>query len=152
MKNVFKISALLLLMLVISCGNDDDTNCEDTIVNLTSIETEYGCTNTPYQLDVNLQDDFTILSSQDAFEALTESECNPLIDFETYDLIIGKQGLSNGFDSIVYQAVEDCNTNSVSLTVTFTLNATAEAPNVTYHVLVPKLINPQGTTVEIIIN
>ena len=58
-------------MLVISCGDDDDTNCEDTIVNLTSIETEYGCTNTPYQLDVNLQDDFTILSSQDAFEALT---------------------------------------------------------------------------------
>ena len=153
MKNIIKISALLLLTIAMSCNkNDDSSTCEDTLVNFTSLEEEYGCTNTPFTLDINLENTFTVIRSQDAFTALTTGECAPEIDFETYDLIIGKQALSNGFDSITYVALEDCTDNAVNLTVTFTTNLTAIAPNATYHILVSKLTNPQGTTVDVIIN
>lgn len=152
MKNVFKISALLLLFLTVACSNDDDSSCENTTVELTSLEMEYGCVNTPYTLDINLQNTFSIIGSQGAFDALTEGDCSPQIDFETYDLIIGKQGLTNGFESIVYTATQDCNTNAVNLNVNITLDATTIAPNITYHRLVPKLTNPQATTVDVIIN
>lgn len=155
MKNVIKISALLLLTLTFGCKSDDDImTIEDSSIvgDFTSLEAEYGCVNTPYGLEIGLDNTFTIMFSQDDFNSLITGTCTPEIDFETYDLIVGKQGLTNGFDSITYAVVENPLTNALAVTVTFKLNATAEAPNAAYHLLVPKLTNPLLTTVDVIIN
>ncbi len=78
--------------------------------------------------------------------------CHPQIDFEIFDLILGKQSLPNGIEVIRHAAIENCETNSVTLTITYTLDDTAQMPFVTYQILVPKLTNPEGTRVEVQIN
>ena len=59
--------------------------------------------------------------------------------------------LSN-IDSIEYELVEDCETENQNLIVTFNQNETTEAPNLTYHALIPKLGDKQELNVEIVID
>ena len=149
-----KMKFILLLVLVICIGcsqkDDDKNSCEDILVPFTSLEAEYGCKNTPYETEINLDDTFTVISSQEVFDALVFGTCDPTIDFDSYDLIIGKRGLRNGNISISYELIENCETNVLTLTVLFLQNATLEAPNLTYHVLTAKLADTDGLEVEII--
>lgn len=135
--------------MIQSCNNDD---CENSILTVTDLETEYGCENTKYQMDIDLSDDFTIIRSQSDFDNLVTGSCQPTINFSIYDLVIGKKGLSNGNTSINYQLTEDCNTGNLKLHVTFNQNETTEAPNLTYHALLPKMGDEQKLNVEIEIN
>lgn len=140
MRNITVYILLVLSFVSInSCKNDDD-DCAPMILEITSLENEYACVNTPYQMEIDLSEEFVIIRSQAVFDNLVTGSCTPEIDFEVYDLLIGKKGLTNGFESIDYDGlVKNCNNNELSLTITFVLNATTEAPNVTYHALVPKL-------------
>ncbi|MAN58204.1 MAG: hypothetical protein CMC08_00010 [Flavobacteriaceae bacterium] len=151
--------AILLLVAVtwslFACSNDDDSDgpaCTNTPIAFTDLEKQYGCTNTKREMDINLNDTFVIISSQEAFNALVTGTCTPQIDFGTYDLIIGKQFLSSGNDSIEYELVDVCDSDDILLTVTFNQNNTSEAPNLTYHLLAPKLESPENLEVEILIN
>lgn len=140
---------LAFLFAFTACQNDDD--CTDRTLNTASLESEYGCANTKYQMEIDLADEFTIIRSQSSFEALVTGSCQPQIDFSTYDLVIGKRGLSNGNTSIDYTLVEDCETGDQVLMVTFHQNDTTEAPNLTYHALIPKLGDEQGLSIAITI-
>ena len=51
-----------------------------------------------------------------------------------------------------YELVEDCETTAKTLTVTFNQNLTTEAPNLTYHRLIPKLMIGEELNVELIVN
>lgn len=62
-----------------------------------------------------------------------------------------KKSHGNGNHSIIYELIENCETGSENLTVTFNQNETNEAPNLTYHSLIPKLGNEQELNVEIVI-
>jgi hypothetical protein len=140
----------ILFLGFISCNNDND--CTNINVNTTSLESEYGCTSTKYQMEIELSESHMIIRNQLDFAEFVSESCQPTIDFSIYDLVIGKKGLANGNSSIEYQLVENCNTGNQNLTVTFNQNETTEAPNLTYHVLIPKLGDEQGLNVEIIIN
>lgn len=151
-----KITFIFLLVTsfasICSCESDDDV-CLPIFLEITSLENEYDCVNTPYQMDIDLSEQFVIIRSQLVFDELVTGSCTPDIDFGVYDLLIGKKGLSSGFDSINYDGlVKDCNTGHLALTITFVLNATAEAPNVTYHALVPKLAEGENINVTILTN
>ena len=141
-----------VLIILIGCKqNDDDTDaCEDILVPFTSLEAEYGCTNTPYETEINLDDTYTVIRSQEVFDALVSGTCLPTIDFGAYDLIIGKRGLRTGNISISYELIENCETNVLTLTVTFLQNETLESPNLTYHVLTTKIADVDGLEIEII--
>ncbi len=147
-KNLF---IALLAIGIFSCNNDDN-GCADTTMNITSLEEEYGCTNTKYQMDINLSDDFIIIDNQADFTAMVTGSCQPPIDFATYDLVIGKKGLTSGNSSIEYELIQNCNTGNQNLIVTFIQNETAEAPDLTYHALIPKMGDNQELDVEIVIN
>ena len=142
---------ILALVLVTSCKSDDDS-CTDTIINTTSLEDEYGCTNTKNQVEIDLSENHTIIRNQLDYTDLVTGDCQPTIDFLLYDLVIGKKGLSTGNISIVYELTEDCETGNKNLTVTFNQDETTVAPNLTYHSLIPKLSDEQELDVEIIIN
>lgn len=146
--NIFSIF-ILTFIVIQSCNNDD---CENSILTVTDLETEYGCENTKYQMDIDLSEDFTIIRSQSNFDNLVMGSCQPTINFSIYDLVIGKKGLSGGNTSIRYQLTEDCNTGNLKLHVTFNQNETTEAPNLTYHALLPKMGDEQKLNVEIEIN
>jgi hypothetical protein len=132
--------------------NNVNRNCNDVIINTTSLENEYACVNTKFLMDINLTNDFTIIHTQNEFDTLVSGDCQPQIDFNTYDLVIGKQNLANGNDSIVYELIKDCVTNNLTLKVTFNQNATEPAPILTYHALIPKLNPSQTLEVDIVIN
>jgi hypothetical protein len=62
-----------------------------------------------------------------------------------------KKSHGNGIHSFIYELIENCETGSENLTVTFNQNETTEAPNLTYHALIPKLRGEQELNVEIVI-
>jgi hypothetical protein len=123
-------------LLFASCSKEE---CSPMNVNITNLEDEYGCVNTPYQMNIDLNQNFTIIRTPSEFNQVVTGSCQPDIDFDKYSLIIGKQGLSNGVSDITYLLSEECNADDYNLTVTFIKNATTEAPNLTWHVLTPHL-------------
>ncbi|PJJ59344.1 hypothetical protein [Hymenobacter chitinivorans] len=123
--------------------------CSSAPVPVKSLEAEYGCQDTRRQLAINLDQTYTVIRSQADFDRLVTGPCHPLIDFSAYDLIIGKKGLSSGNSGIAYAYQRDCTTNRPTLHVTFSQGLTAEAPNITYHALVPKLAAGEQVTVEL---
>lgn len=142
---------LILFFGISSCNNDEE--CADSILNITSFETEYGCVDTKYQMDIDdLSESYIIIRSQTEFDNQITGNCQPAIDFSIYDLVIGKKGLSNGNNSIDYELIKNCKTLNLILKVTFNQNETTEAPNLTYHALVSKLGDEQGLNTEIVIN
>jgi len=141
----------MLLLGIISCEKSDD-DCTDTTLNTTSLEAEYGCIDTKYQMDVELSESHIIIRNQLDFTELVSGSCQPDIDFSVYDLVIGKQGLTSGNDTIYYKLIENCETGNEFLTITFIQDATTIAPTVTYHALIPKLEDGQEHSVEIVIN
>ena len=144
------ITAVSLIFAMQSCSNDDD--CTPAILAITSLENEYGCMDTPWQMHIDLSEDFAIIRSQSVFDDLVTGTCMPQIDFEAFDLLIGKKGLTNGFDTINYDGiVKNCDDNLLYLTVTFVLNSTTVAPNATYHVLMPKLEENETVNVTIVV-
>jgi hypothetical protein len=143
MKQIKILALPFIFAGILSCSNDDEVNCSDSTIETTSLENEYACINTPYQMDIELSEDYMIIGNQTEFLDLVTGSCLPDIDFSNYDLVIGKKGLSNGIDSINYVLIENCENESQILTVTFNKNATTEAPNLTYHALIPKLANEQ---------
>ncbi len=149
MKNIM---VYFILLCLISCGNDDEAPCKNMPVTFTSLENEYGCVNTKYQTEIGLLNDFVIIRNQTEFNNQVSGTCQPLINFMSYDLIIGKQNLTSGNSSIDYNIVENCETESIEIDVTFNQNSTTEAPNLTYHVLLPKIDNNQEVLVTIEIN
>lgn len=86
------------------------------------------------------------------FNDLVTGSCMTQIDFDAYDLLIGKKGLTTGIDGINYDGlVKNCDTGQLGLTVTFIGNETDEAPNLTYHALVPKLGANETIIVSIVV-
>jgi len=151
MKNI--ILLIIVLIGFYSCKKiDENNNCENKKKSITNLESEYGCVNTKGQMQIDLLNDFTIIKTQIIFDSLVSGNCNPNIDFNTYDLLIGKKGLANGNDTIYYELTENCETENLNLKVNFINNMTMIAPNITYHSLIPKLKSGQSIDVEIIIN
>lgn len=138
MKLIKHLTILITYSLLLSCNSDDDCGSPNWTIPA-NLETEYNCTNTKYQMDINLTDDYLIIRSQLEFDNLVTGTCMPNIDFSTYDLVIGKKVLTSGNTSINYNYMKHPCNNNKFLEVTFTQNATTEAPNITYHALIPKL-------------
>ncbi|MGD9977603.1 MAG: hypothetical protein AB7S54_06675 [Bacteroidales bacterium] len=149
MKNGFTTIIYLIIsgLLVLSCDKEQD--CKNLTLKTESLENLYGCSDTRYGLECRLDNDYEIIRSQQAFMDFTTGTCRPEIDFQSYDLIIGKKGLTSGNSSIDYELIDDCKKGIKILTVTFNQNMTTVAPNLTYHALIPKLGDEETIQVEI---
>ncbi len=149
-----KLKIVILAVLVVSlyaCHHDSDSinnDSSDINIEVKHLETEYGCTD----IEVNLTNDYMVIRNFSDYTQHVNSNCQANVDFSTYDLVIGKQQLSNGLASIDYELTKEHETSNLNLKITFTLNDTAEAPNVTYNALIPKLDEHQELNVEVVIN
>jgi hypothetical protein len=147
------ILSIFFLIEFYSCNKLEDVNtCKNINIPITSLENEYGCVDTKDLMKIDLLEDYIIIRNQDDFDSLVSGSCNPIIDFDTYDLVIGKKGLPNGNNTIYYKLYENCETKSLTLQVSFINSMIMIAPNLTYHSLIPKLKNGQNINVEILIN
>lgn len=152
MKRIILMLVCVPFLFSTQC-DDDDNYCPDETSETESLESLYDCMNTKYQMDIDLADDFMVIQDQETFDNLVTGSCMPDIDFSTYNLLIGKQGLTSGNTSILYFLNRNiCISDQWELTVQFNQNATAEAPNLTYHALITNTINPDDIGVNIIIN
>ena len=131
-------------------GCDKEKECENLVLKTESLEKLYGCSDTRYSLECRLDNDYEIIRSQEKFLKFTTGTCRPEIDFQSYDLIVGKKGLTSGNSSIEYYLIEDCQEKIKILTVTFNQNIATVAPNLTYHALIPKLGDEE--TIKVIID
>ncbi len=132
------------------CGTEPEP-CLNIPAVVKSLETEYGCENTVRQMNVNLSETYTVIRSQQEFEQQVSGSCRPQIDFVTYDLVIGKKGLATGVGGINYTLQQDCYTSKLLLNVTISPSMTTEAPNITYHALIPKLAAGQEIGVQVVV-
>lgn len=152
MKQLFTLgtSAVCALLLsgCVTCEGDTEP-CADTPVAFTSLEKEYGCTNTPRQLSVNLPQTYTVVRSQVEFDQQVTGDCHPQVDFTKYDLVIGNAGSSSGSSTITYAYQRECETGQSVLKVVFKAGMTNDAPILTYHALVPKLAPQETVRVEV---
>jgi len=148
-----KINTQLLLLFAIliisSCNREDD--CSSPTKNRTkNLEEIYGCENTKEQMNVDLNNDYIIVRSQQSFNEHVMGNCNPQIDFEVYDLVIGKKMLTTENRYIDSFLSRNCNNpNRISLQVIFYQNEATESQNLTYHALIPKLNSAQNIIVDI---
>lgn len=144
------LSILIVGVFFFVLGCDKEKECENLVLKTESLENLYGCSDTRYSLECRLDNDYEIIRSQEKFLNFTTGTCRPKIDFQSYDLIVGKKGLTSGNSSIEYYLIEDCQEKIKILTVTFNQNIATVAPNLTYHALIPKLGDEE--TIKVIID
>ncbi|MGV6945471.1 hypothetical protein [Sphingobacterium kyonggiense] len=142
MKNYLIIISLIILLF----GCSKSEQCLSAKIETESMETLYGCEHTERSLGIDLKENHSIVRSQAQFDELVTGSCVDKLDFEKYDLIIGKKQLSSGVERIDYDYSRDC-MGKYELKVKIKMNLTSEAPNITFHALVPKL--GAGETVSV---
>ena len=149
MYNLFIIKTTI--MLLFCCTPIEQEPC-DTLLDVKSLESEYGCENTIHQLHITLSDTFTIIRSQESYEQQVtywQGNCDPNIDFSVFDLVIGKQSWGNQVYKIEYELVRVCQTNKLRLTVRITWGDATLPDTITYHALIPKLKDEED--IEVIV-
>jgi hypothetical protein len=147
------LSAILVILFAVACEKENASEttppCDGNPLVIKTLESEYGCTNTKNSMQINLQDTFTVIKTAAAFTQQVSGTCTPAIDFTAYDLIIGKKTLTTGNQSIAYEAKINCTTEKLELKVIFNQNVAGNAPNLTYHILVPKALNVTQQNVKL---
>jgi hypothetical protein len=147
MKKILIPVFLTCLIIGFSACSDDDENCGTVAVE--SLENLYGCVNTSNNMEFTFNSAFEIIRTQGRFDSLILGNCKPVIDFSTYDLVVGEENLTSGVDVINYEYTPLCNNTDGVLKVTFISNPTAVAPTLTYHALIPKLASSETVTVDV---
>lgn len=144
---------LLIIFLVSGCIKDKPITTINPEPNLKvqNLESLYGCPDSRYSLNINLVDTFTLIQDQDTFDKLVSGDCKPTIDFDSYNLLIGKKGLLSGNDSIRYEIEKTSDGTGLNVKVIFLQNITTVAPNITYNVLLPKEFELKNINVETVV-
>lgn len=73
----------------ISCLSNEE--CFASEIDTQSIDNIYGCEETHNKLKIKDGKNFYLIKNQEDFSAVVESECSFEIDFDKYDLVIGKK-------------------------------------------------------------
>lgn len=149
-KMKYKVLIISILTLVAFSCKKEEEKCADSPLSCTSLEIEYQCGDTRYLMDIDLQDRHIVIDNQADFDSLVTGACKPIIDFTTYDLVIGKIKLENGNNSITYEYGFNCENNNMRLTATLNQSTSSAKPNLTYHALIPKPIS--GKVVDVLLN
>lgn len=148
MNNNRNLILILYILVLIGCRNEGNVlinSYEMKTVNSNHLEALYNCPDTRFTMDINLKDTFTLIRDQQSFDKLVTGNCKPSIDFNSYNLIIGKKILFSGNESIQYDLKESLDKKSLNINVIFFQNITSVISNITYHVLIPKHYNIENT-------
>jgi hypothetical protein len=138
---------IFAFLVCISCSKKD--NCKEESLTIKHFENEYGCPNTRFNLQIDLNNDCTIIRSQETYDAIVTGSCHPEIDFTQYDLVIGNQSTGNFNDTILYDLRRTCPEMALILTVDVIQSALTQPSTVAYHALIPKLSEEENLSIVI---
>jgi hypothetical protein len=147
MKKVIILSVIILSIL--SCKKEDD--CEEVLLDVKNLETDYGCRNTKHTLVIDLINEVKIIRSMEDYDGEVSGPCHPDINFSENDLIIGKHILNNVNDTITYDYRRACPGENLTLTVELTQFATSLPDTVVYHAIIPKLDDGESVDINLTI-
>lgn len=133
------LTTAIILLLITSMVSSCKKECKEEFYDIESLENLYGCTNTRYDIEIDVSDNAVIISSQSSFDSMVEGPCQPTIDFGKYDLIIGKKSTLNQVDTIYYEYKRDCPDQDLVLSIEIIQVADTPVDNVVFHALIPKL-------------
>jgi hypothetical protein len=128
---------LFILAAVISCMKQED--CRETPYPVSQFESEYGCKDTKHTLHINMLNNVKIIRDKSTYDAEVYGDCHPEINFDAYDLVIGRQVTDNLNDTITYEMKNTCPGNELMLTINLIQSPAAGPDTVTYHALIQKL-------------
>lgn len=153
---------LLCMFALLSCqkqlsskkpGDKEDqwlrSYCGIDTLKAQNTEQVYGCTNTAYQMQVAIRDSFLLITNVADYQQLVKGSCTPAIDFDKYSLLIGKRQLQQGLQAISYQLYYHCPENYYEVQVKLQQHMGMQAPNVTWHLLLPKAASAQAVQVKL---
>ncbi|MCU0333432.1 MAG: hypothetical protein MUF62_00125 [Chitinophagaceae bacterium] len=159
-----KVTSLFCVLVLLACqkqllpeqpaGKDDQrlsSFCGVDTLKPQNTEQVYGCTNTAYQMQVAIRDSFLLITNAADYQLLVKGSCTPVIDFDKYCLLIGKRQLQQGLQAISYQLYYHCPKNCYEVQVKLQQHLGMQAPNVTWHLLLPKLASAQTVEVKLTI-
>jgi len=141
MKNVYLL--FVFLIIISSCNDKDD--CKDMELIVEQIE----CIESKYTLQIDINNDYTIIRSKDAYDNKVSGVCHPSIDFSKYDLVIGKKSSGNENDTIKYNLIRTCPDKIMILTIEIIQSGATRPDNVVYNALIPKLGDEETLEVKV---
>jgi hypothetical protein len=145
MKN--SVFTFAFLLCILSCNKKD--TCKEELLTVKHFETEYGCSDTRFALQIDLNNDYTIIRSKETYDSRVTGSCHPEIDFTLYDLVIGKQSTGNFNDTILYDLRRTCPEKELTLTVDVIQSALTLPSTVAYHALIQKQGNEDSLKINI---
>jgi hypothetical protein len=148
MKNLILIFSILLL--TVSCKKQSTNTCDPGLVPYKSLYSEYGCSLFVDDTNINYAT-FVIIKNQTDFDNTIIRNCSPNIDFDIYDLVIGRKQFASGIDSIDYAIFKNCENNRIDINATVTRLDSDDAPEIVYSCLLPKLQLNEAVNVNFII-
>jgi hypothetical protein len=150
----------LVCLSLFSCTDNDDADpvvevpcTTDTIIPTESLQNLYGCVWTEILQTTIPNNTFVIVRSQAQYDALMVQPyaCLPEIDFETYDMIIGKSFSGATPSYFTYEYKQICGNPVKQLKVLEFLGMGTTPRYHTYHALIPKLAPIETIDVERIV-
>ncbi|MDM8174044.1 hypothetical protein QT327_06705 [Olivibacter sp. 47] len=100
------IILISFFLSIFACDKEDREDKECMLlmyVPLPSLEEVYGCTDTRYAFHIDLKETHELIRTKHTYDEKVTGSCHPAIDFEKYDLLIGRKGLKSGNHSITYE-------------------------------------------------
>ena len=141
MKHAIITISFFFLVMLSGCDR-----CKEKTMSTKQFESEYDCGDTKHTLIIDLTDEGMIIRSKEEFDSKVSGICHPDIDFNLYDLVIGKQSTGNMVDTVLYDFGTDCPDDKLTLTVDIVQSAITTSDNVVYHALLPKLGDGEDLT------
>jgi len=139
MKIIFRY--LVVFILFSSCCKDDSVCTIDITNKAFSIEEVYGCNNTITELVINSDTNSFFITNMNEYNNLISGDCHPQIDFEEYNLLIGKTFSLNKINSFEYTFYETCESGIYKLYLKPIKEVNSNLERFyTYHLLIPKNI------------
>lgn len=138
-----------LLFIFFSCKNDDENQCHE-VLEYTTLEAEYNCSNTIFDLNVDwdsVGNNSVLIRNQDQFNYLVSGTCTPDIDFAQYDLFLVLILIQeSGVNSYTASVIQTCQ-NDISIKLTIDeIEGNWENSVGVFHLLIPKLEENQNIT------
>jgi hypothetical protein len=140
---------LVLIAAAMSCMKDE--KCRETPYPVSQFENEYGCTDTKHSLKIDLLNAVKIIRDKATYDNEVGGDCHPDINFDAYDLVIGRQVTDNINDTITYELKNTCPDNVLTLTVNMIQSPAAGPDTLIYHALVQKLQSQGNMTVNLLL-
>lgn len=144
---MYRLLITFICLSFIGCLSDDE--CFTQEVEIQSIEKTYGCEDSHIKLKIKGDKDLYLIKNQQDFSKFIESDCEIDIDFEKFDLIIGRNFQFIPREVVLYKTCS----NQFVLQVSKDENSNAEDRLYVYHALVSKgILNSVDNIIVSLVN